>query len=998
MKISAFKTIWSVCLILITLCAFGLGIALFKTDYAYADVDTAYSGSYRNKFAYSAKAGWNNDPNGLLYVNGTYHMYYQYTWDQRETDPAEQTKPWWDHMSWGHATSTDLVHWTEKPVAIPAYQTVDGEYYAMMFSGSAVYDENNTSGIFDTDPETGKVVEGQGIVAILTQPNDEKGGQRQILAYSKDGGDSFNIYGEVLGAKDDGGIGDNEFRDPKVFWNQALNKWLMYVGGGSVRAYSSTNLKNWEYVGQTGFWGECPDISRFEVEGEEKYVLVISPEDKAKSHEYNGTNRADTYYPAEYYTVGKLNEKGLFVADQPSKRLSGGIDSYAFQSFNNSPDGKVYGVSWAASWKSVGEYEKFRKDYNGGMTVVCELNLIKDSGGYSLTRKPVAGYDELRGEKIAEYNDILTAGKNALAGVSADVADIVAELDFSNSTATCAELNLRVSAAERITLRYEVSEQTLILDRSGSSLLAENTALYKVPYKQEAPLHSGKLSLRILLDRAFVSVFANGGSASFFSAVFPSAISNGMQLVSDGDLSVSATVYAVESIFGDVQTVDELLLTTNKIDTTVGETKAVIASSYAQNFNADDVTFTVEEGSEFISLTRSGATAYVTALKKGASKIKVQYGGNTQIIEVYVYNNGLQSNVEYGVQLGGFSYIGDDGLILATGTSDAFLFSKMQGENFVYSATFTPKNSGAQAGGLVFGLSENLTNYWVATADLKDNRIKLWKSGIGDLKTVYLDLADNSPVKLTLAVSGSVANIYVNGSSVAALTYQLEDYCGGAVGLNVYNAEMAISPIHFKNVVAGDNLFDIGADKVVKVVNVTDGSYRLKDGDYTVENGKLSINKSYLTTLENGTEYVFRIITTTKEYEVRVTPDFASSAVTPLKDSYARGEELTLSVSGGVEVYKVFVNGKECEFGQSNGVVTVSSDYIKDLAGGNHTVKVYTANGRPQTEFTLKVKADFRDQDTEAVTYTFLYIDVAVFAVLIVGYIVFSIVLKRKSK
>ena len=282
----------------------------------YAAENGDYGENYRNQLAFSALRGWNNDPNGLLYVDGTYHMYYQYNYDQRNG----QTYNGWGNMSWGHATSTDLVHWTEQPVAIPAYQTVDGQYYEMMFSGSAVYDKNNTSGFFDDNG-------GKGIVAILTQPQtaDQGGAQRQILAYSYDG-QNFTIYGEILGREDDGGMGDNEFRDPKVFWSEEHSKWIMAVGGGAVRMYSSDDLKEWEYLGSTGFWGECPDLSAYETDDGLKYVLIISPEDKTQSHNFNGTTKKDTFYPAEYYVVGSLDENGLFVAEGDFTRLSYGID------------------------------------------------------------------------------------------------------------------------------------------------------------------------------------------------------------------------------------------------------------------------------------------------------------------------------------------------------------------------------------------------------------------------------------------------------------------------------------------------------------------------------------------------------------------------------------------------------------------------------------------------------------------------------------------------
>ena len=228
-------------------------VALFgvtaQGEKTYAAENGDYGENYRNQLAFSALRGWNNDPNGLLYVDGTYHMYYQYNYDQRNG----QTYNGWGNMSWGHATSTDLVHWTEQPVAIPAYQTVDGQYYEMMFSGSAVYDKNNTSGFFDDNG-------GKGIVAILTQPQtaDQGGAQRQILAYSYDG-QNFTIYGEILGREDDGGMGDNEFRDPKVFWSDAHSKWQSEeVLSGCIPPTTSKNGNIWAVRASGASAPTCP--------------------------------------------------------------------------------------------------------------------------------------------------------------------------------------------------------------------------------------------------------------------------------------------------------------------------------------------------------------------------------------------------------------------------------------------------------------------------------------------------------------------------------------------------------------------------------------------------------------------------------------------------------------------------------------------------------------------------------------------------------------------
>ena len=161
LKLKSFTAIILVCFMALALL---IGILPAGGIPAFAAENTDYGEGYRNRLSYSALRGWNNDPNGLLYADGVWHMYYQYTWNEE----TQSTEVFWDDMSWGHATSEDLIHWQEQPVAIPAYQyDKEGNYYAMMFSGSAVYDENNTSGFFDVNESTGKVVRGQGRHDVL---------------------------------------------------------------------------------------------------------------------------------------------------------------------------------------------------------------------------------------------------------------------------------------------------------------------------------------------------------------------------------------------------------------------------------------------------------------------------------------------------------------------------------------------------------------------------------------------------------------------------------------------------------------------------------------------------------------------------------------------------------------------------------------------------------------------------------------------------------------
>lgn len=975
---------------------------------AFAEQGADYSEPYRNQLAYSALKGWNNDPNGLLYADGVYHMYYQYNYDAGTGETANV----WGNMSWGHATSTDLVHWREQPVAIPAYQTVDGVYYEMMFSGSAVYDEYNSSGLFDTG-EDGKVAEGQGIVAVLTQP--QGGIQRQILAYSKDGGNSFTIYGEVIGQNNPGDIGDNEFRDPKVFWSEEHECWLMVVGGGSVRMYSSENLTKWQYIGATGLWGECPDLSRYETADGVKYVLIISPEDKAQSYEYNGTSRDETFYPAEYYAVGELNADGLFVPDDGGlKRLSYGMDSYAMQTFNGSADGGVYGVSWAASWKNVGQLEALRENYNGGMTVTCKLDLVPDgSGGYILERTPVSGYENLRGGLIGEYSGKLEMGVNALSGVHADMFDMQAELDLSSGGASFVQLNLRTSAAERIKMRYDVAEGVLTFDRSQSSLIAQTEGVLangqtgterravradylNLPESVPVPLEDGKLNFRIISDRAFLSVFVNG--RSLFAAVFPSAISDGMMLYADADIGAEVKVWEMNGIFGDVVPSRTLMVTAGKLDLSVGENRAVITSSYSSFSGAEEVEYAVVSGGQFVSLEQFGQTAFVTGTAKGSAVIEARTPQGAQRIEVYVYEDGYDGDLNFTLPLFAYTRPDDGGVAISAGT-DGFMFSRESAEEFCYSAEVSVNG---QACGLMFGVSDNFFDYFVATADFKENLVKVWRAGVGDVASVPYDFGGAASCTLTVVVNSGSAKVQIDGNT--ALMCPLEGYEGGKLGINVYNGEARFNNVSLEHINAAvfggaDVSFNVPGITVQKVVNLTDGGAVLAEGQYSSADGVLTVSSAYLSTLADGEVYSLRAIGEEGEIDLTLQTDFGGMSLEPVQTEYAPGAGVTINLYGEGQIYSLYVDGVVADassYSVADGVLSFTQEFCGALSEGSHTVTAYTSCGRPQTEFII-VQPNADGEELRA-DHVFFWIDIAIFAVFIAGYVGVNIYTRRKRK
>ncbi|MFE4604873.1 glycoside hydrolase family 32 protein [Kitasatospora indigofera] len=260
-----------------------LGLALLAPS---ADAQTSYTETYRPQLHFSPAQNWMNDPNGPIWYKGTYHLFFQY-------NPSGNT---WGNMSWGHATSPDLVHWTEQPIALPQ------DANEMVFSGGVVLDKNNTTGFgTSTNPP---------LVAIYTSYHKSDGVQAQSLAYSTDGGTTWTKYAgnPILN------IGSQNFRDPKVFWNAQTNSWLMTVALSAdhkVSFYSSPNLKTWTKLSDFGPAGapgglwECPDLFQLPVDGDPshtKWVLVVNinpggPQNTSAAQYFVGDFDGTTFTP-----------------------------------------------------------------------------------------------------------------------------------------------------------------------------------------------------------------------------------------------------------------------------------------------------------------------------------------------------------------------------------------------------------------------------------------------------------------------------------------------------------------------------------------------------------------------------------------------------------------------------------------------------------------------------------------------------------------------------
>lgn len=299
--------------------------------------------TYRPKFHFAPARNWMNDPNGLVWHNGEYHLFFQHN--------PFGTK--WGHMSWGHAVSKDLLSWTELPVAIA--EDEDGA----IFSGSAIS-------------------HGDEIVAFYTRHTDSH--QSQCMARSADGGRTFVRYEEnpVLDE------GKKDFRDPKVFRFQ--DYWIMCVAqplDRQISFYKSEDLINWEHLSNfgpaaavAGIW-ECPDLFPLNLDGEEFWVLLVS------------LNPGGLYGSGTQYFIGDFDGRVFtpkYSTEEP-RWLDFGKDNYAGVTFNNEPNGRRIFIGWMANWEDVKEHPE--TSWTCQMTVPRELGLSKYQGEVVLTQHPL---------------------------------------------------------------------------------------------------------------------------------------------------------------------------------------------------------------------------------------------------------------------------------------------------------------------------------------------------------------------------------------------------------------------------------------------------------------------------------------------------------------------------------------------------------------------------------------------------------------------------------
>ncbi len=464
---------------------------------------------YRPNFHFTPQKGWMNDPNGMFYKDGYYHLYFQH-------NPNENT---WGTIHWGHAISTDLITWKEMPIAI--YPDENG----YIFSGSSVVDVNNSSGFSKNSIEP--------IIAMFTyhDMNAEKLGktsfQSQAIAYSLDEGKTFIKYSENPVIKNPG---IKDFRDPKIVWDPINNKWLLVLAAGQkIMFYSSSNLKDWKLEsdfgdgigGHGGVW-ECPDFFPMVVQGSDeiKWVLFVSINPGGP----NGGS-ATQYFVGDFdgkqFKIDPSFENDLNNSEYKSIWIDYGRDNYAGVTWANVPDinGRKLFMGWMSNWDYAQKVPTF--NWRSAMTLARTVELQKIDNSYRLIFQPVKELFNYRSEKYKKDSITIKRSEKIIDSKAIDLSSTEINFKISDLKNSGFTFKLINKQGDTLSFGYNNTDDSFFIDRSKTGKLdfSENFA-NRVSVAKRSSL-SPNLTGKIILDKTSVELFFDNGQTVMTEIFFP---------------------------------------------------------------------------------------------------------------------------------------------------------------------------------------------------------------------------------------------------------------------------------------------------------------------------------------------------------------------------------------------------------------------------------------------------------------------------------------------
>ncbi|ABR35984.1 GH32 C-terminal domain-containing protein [Clostridium beijerinckii] len=824
------------------------------------DVDsstsTNYLEDYRDQYHFSVAKAWGNDPNGMVYYNGEWHLFYQYY-------PDDEV---WGPMHWGQAVSKDLIHWKELGVALePGDDKVMGEGSRYIFSGSAVVDENDSTGFFDG---------GSGLVAIYTQHiegnklTDEEcdylgvahgtvsNTEEQSIAYSKDNGRTWTKYngGEpVLKITDDPLKRPAEFRDPKVFYNEEAGKWFMVVAGGPLRFFSSDNLIDWKPEAmQPEITTECPDFFKMKVEGtdQEKWVL----------------NQA-----GRYYRIGDFKQVGgkwTFVPETGAIQMNFSKDSYAAQTYygtgeNGTPDGRRIMINWMNNWDYCNQVKKITGTFNGSYTLQNELKLVQTDDGIRLIQEPIEEYKSLR-QTPTTYDGVISSNTadNAAINInnlSGSQYEIVAEFEPDATTTECGfKLRVGKDVNQETIVKYDVETGEVVIDRSKSGKTPVSGSAFANSYSSEVnKTADGKIQLHIFVDAASVEVYGNDGEVAGTAQIFPDRNSTGIEVYSvGGNTKANITYYPLKGIWNN-ENASALSLSESALNKEVGD-EFTIYTSVLPSTLTQGVTWNISNHSIVTILSQDDKKTTFRVLGEGNTNlIATSKDGKLQkTTTLSVVNRSLPSTFSglSNVEASGSDWYKDGDAYVANGSGDGF--AMLDEKNYDSTATYTFETDVEIAkgtAGLVLGSAvKNSPSEGSVVANLtREGAWRLFKfpgganlpdneHGSGNITPDV-----NGKYHMKAVLKGNHIQYYINDKLMDEVDYNFS--APGNFGFNIYNGNVKFT--NAKLTVAGSDTSSLG---IVKT------NYEQNMGDeftvYANQDVKYKIGNQDVVQIINGTD------------------------------------------------------------------------------------------------------------------------------------------------
>ena len=901
-----------------------------KSDYSY------YTELYRNQYHFSQYAHWNNDPNGLVYYDGYYHLFYQH----------HPFSNYWSDMYWGHARSKDLAHWELLPIALfPDEDWGSGVGY--MWSGTAYEYRSGDSEAIDRlnwFPSG----EGNGLIAFYTR---DGGMQDQMIMSSDDAGLTWTkrkLIPQTVATAVDGIYHKVACRDPKVFPVEAKDGkttvWGMAVTGqqeNRVWFLKSENLLDWSYAGQfAANVPECPDLVTLTADDGKIYnVLSLSGRE---------------------YIVGKLvydgnsivytDKDGGAIDQSDFQVMDFGTDSYATQTFSirdteSDYFGKTVSISWYAGVPAntdSGIYANARKVWNGsGMTIPVVWGLATEGDGYILTQTPI-----VKDSTAFTKENLLTltgvkvdaSSENILASVNTHVFEMALTIDNPSNAAISIKIN--VSDNEYTEIGWNATEGYFV-DRRFTSSAGLNIKDYHFRYTSGARSF-GTQTFYILSDNGGVEVFCDDFKIPFYLLTLASPYSVKAEFATDAEVTVnSLTLNEIASIWRDGEGVEgETVIYVSEdhveLDTCITDKKLITAYSTS----GEEISWRVESGSEFVALESTTGGVIAKALKAGQATLIVTCGNQVKVIKLTVHNGAPDSDVPFnsdGIISGNWIASGSD-IIAETSAGDGYILSTESASDFNCSVTFSLD---AIAAAFIFRANADMSEYIMFNYDNNEKIVKMWSHN-GEIGRASANGVNLNNVVLRVEAKGTSVKAYINGNLAIDAVLGENEPLEGFFGLNVYSGKAT-----FKSVVNFDDkyiyngtgsLTVVGDSKqvVTSLYNKTMANTKVDGAFYMSDGRNLIIDAAYFELLSVGT-YTFKAVGGGSAYEFTVTVTAVNE--TTLKDMEIESGCNAVIYLGNVEPDTVTLNGNQLspdQYTVENYMLTINCELLNN--GENEVV------------------------------------------------------------